>query len=222
MSLERSKTYAVLAITALFALGIFFYARFTQPIQQSPPLVTADNDPVLGDPNAPITIIEFSDYQCPFCRKFYSDTFEQLKKNYLDTGKAKLVFRDFPLTIHPAAQSAAEAAECVRAQGGDTAYWDMHNTLFEEQNKQDSGDAHGRVTKTIDFTQQDLITWAATLGYDIEGCLKTGAFTREVQRDIRDGTAAGVVDAPTFFINGQFIAGAQPFSTFQQALELSQ
>src|SRR3989344_7320374 len=86
--------------------------------------VSADDDPVLGDKNAPVTIIEFSDYQCPFCRKFWTEILPSIKSEYIDTGKVKFVYRDFPLTsIHPSAEPAAEATNCVREQGGDEAYF---------------------------------------------------------------------------------------------------
>ncbi len=94
--------------------------------------VSEDDDPMLGDPGAPVTIIEFSDFQCPFCQKFHSETFPQIKKTYIDTGKVRFVYRDFPLSFHPGAQPAAEAAECAHAQGK---FWEMHEALFSEQQK---------------------------------------------------------------------------------------
>ncbi len=91
----------------------------------------ADDDPVLGNPNAPVTIIEFGDFQCPYCKKFHDDTFPMLKKTYIDTGKAKFVYRDFPLeNIHPNARPAAEAAECADDQGK---FWEYHNALYRDQ-----------------------------------------------------------------------------------------
>src|SRR3989338_3040634 len=95
---------------------------------------SADDDAVLGDKKAKVTIIEFSDYQCPFCGRFFSQTLPQIKSQYVDTGKVKIVFIDFPLTsIHPIAQPAAEATECVKKQGGDEAFWKMHDKIFENQ-----------------------------------------------------------------------------------------
>src|SRR3989344_6683922 len=90
-----------------------------------------DDDAVLGNEDAPVTIIEFSDYQCPFCRKFWTETLGQIKSEYIDTGKVKLVFRDFPLSsLHPQAQASAEAAECVKEKGGDEAYFKMHDKML--------------------------------------------------------------------------------------------
>ncbi len=91
---------------------------------------TADDDPVLGQANAPITVIEFTDYQCPFCSRHFLQTFGQIKKEYVDTGKVKYVSRDYPLGFHPHAQKASESANCAGDQGK---YWEMHDALFQNQ-----------------------------------------------------------------------------------------
>ncbi|MBR9703730.1 thioredoxin domain-containing protein, partial [Candidatus Woesearchaeota archaeon] len=97
------------------------------PEAPKPVAVSIDDDEVKGDPDAPVTIIEFSDYECPFCARHYEQTYQEIMKNYVDTGKVKLVFRDFPLSFHQNAQKAGEAAECAGEQGQ---YWDMHDKLF--------------------------------------------------------------------------------------------
>ena len=180
---------------------------------------TIDDDAILGEKDAPVTIIEFSDYQCPFCRKFWTETFPQIKKDYIDSGKVNMVFRDFPLDFHQAALPAAQAAECVREKGGDSAYWKMHDKMFAEQNKLDSGRENGAVTKTITFGESDIISWAKELGYDIGDCLKSGKYISEVQKDQADGAAAGVQGTPAFFVNGKLLSGAQPYSAFKQAID---
>ena len=179
-----------------------------------------DNDAMIGNKNAKVTIIEFSDYQCPFCRKFWTETYSQLKKDYIDTGKVNLVFRDFPLdSIHPMATPAAIAAECAREKGGDEAYFKMHDKMFEEQNILDSGSANGAVTKTVSFTVSDLKNWAKEIGYDISVCLDSEKFKSEVQKDLNDGSSAGVRGTPAFFVNGQLLSGAQPYSAFKQIID---
>lgn len=96
--------------------------------------VDVGDAPFLGDANAPVVMIEFSDYECPFCGRFFSQTLPQVKSEYVDTGKVKFVYKDFPLTsIHFNAQAAAEAARCVRDQLGDDGYWNMHDAVFESQ-----------------------------------------------------------------------------------------
>ena len=185
-----------------------------------------DDDAVLGDENAPVTIIEFSDYQCPFCRKFWTETFESIKTDYIDTGKVKLVFRDFPLSsLHPMAQASGEAAECVREKGGDEAYFKYHDKMFSEQNIIDSGNANGPVTKTAVYTNDDLKKWAKDLGYDISSCLDSGKYRSEVAKDTSDAASAGLQGTPGFVImqsgenKGSTLKGAYPLSAFKQALD---
>lgn len=174
--------------------------------------VSADDDAVLGDPNAPVTLIEFSDFQCPFCRKFYNETLPQIKKDYILTGKAKLVYRDFPLTqIHPGATPAAEGAECAKEQGK---FWEMHDAIFDEQNKLGSG--------TVQFTADDVKKWAANIGLNtskFNQCLDSGKYRQEVEKDLADGSAAGVNGTPATFINGRLVSGAQPFAAFKAIID---
>ncbi|MBM3230076.1 DsbA family protein [Candidatus Pacearchaeota archaeon] len=163
-----------------------------------------DDDAVKGDEDAPVTIVEFSDYECPFCGRWFLQTYPQLKKEYIDTGKVKMVFRDFPLSFHKNAQMASEAAECVRDKGGDTAYWAFHDILF---------------TKQAQLSEANVKTWAKEQGYDVTDCLAKGTFRKEVLADLADGQAAGVQGTPAFFINGKLISGAQPFAVFKQAID---
>lgn len=176
-----------------------------QPSAPSPSAeVTADDDPVKGDPDAQVTIIEFSDFECPFCKRFYDNTLSQLEEEYIETGKAKLVYRDFPLSIHPDAQKAAEAAECAEDQG---MFWEYHDMLFENQQALDTA---------------SLKSYANTLGLDtaeFDSCLDSGKHAQEVKDDFNDGRAAGVSGTPTFFINGQKIVGAQPIDAFRQIID---
>ncbi len=169
--------------------------------------VSEDDDPVKGNKNAPVTIIEFSDYQCPFCKRFYDDTYKKIVENYIKTGKVKLVYRDFPLDFHENAQKAAEAAECARDQGGDEVYFKMHDKLFENQ-------------QSLDVTS--LKKYASELGLDqikFSLCLDSGTKESEIKKDLEDGVKAGVTGTPTFFINGKEISGAQPYSVFENAIE---
>jgi protein-disulfide isomerase len=166
--------------------------------------VSADDDDVLGDEDAPVTIIEFSDYECPFCARFYSQTLPAIKEKYIDTGKAKLIFRDFPLGFHADAQKAAEAAECAGEQGK---YWEMHDKIFENQ-------------QAIDVAS--LKQYAGDIGLNataFDQCLDSGAMADEVKKDLADGQAYGISGTPSFFINGVALVGAQPFSAFEQVIE---
>jgi len=191
----------------------------TQPGKIS---ASVDDDPFIGSEDAPVTIIEFSDYQCPFCRKFWTETLPSLKSEYIDTGKVKFVYRDFPLaSLHPMATPSAEAAECVRdvAGGSDEAYFAYHDKIFEEQNILDSGSPRGPVRSTVTYTTTDLKTWAQEIGYDIDSCFDSGKFKSEVQKDLADAQSAGGQGTPYFLVNGNPLSGAYPFSTFQQIIE---
>jgi len=166
--------------------------------------IDLDDDAVLGDPNAPVTIVSFEDYQCPYCGRAFQDTFPQIKKDYIDTGKVKMVFRDFPLSFHPEALPAAEAAECAGDQGK---YWEYHDELFKNQ----------QLLSSSLYPQL-----ASQLGLDtakFQQCLDSGKHTQEVQNDFAYGSQAGVSGTPTFFINGVMLVGAQPYSAFKQVID---
>lgn len=176
----------------------------TAPAPSPSIAASADDDAVMGSEDAPVTIIEFSDYECPFCSRFYTQTMPSLKKNYIDTGKAKIVFRDFPLGFHSFAQKAAEATECAAEQGK---FWEMHDKLFENQSSLDIA---------------SLKRFAAELGLntqEFDSCLDSGTMASEVQKDLSDGQSYGVSGTPTFFINGTKIVGAQPFGEFERIIE---
>lgn len=173
--------------------------------------VSADNDAFLGNEKAKVMVIEFSDFQCPFCRSFWRDTLPQLKKEYIDMGKIKFVYRDYPLDFHQGAKPAAEGAECARDQGK---FWEMHDKIFQEQDKQGQG--------TIQFDKTDVVKWAGQLGLDMSKfnqCLDSGKYKAEVEKDFKDGSAAGVSGTPTTFINGRSLVGAQPYSSFKALID---
>ncbi len=189
-----------------------------QPTQQQPEQlpsrvdISTDDDPSVGDPNAPVTIIEFSDFECPFCSRFYAQSLPQIEQNYISTGKVRLVYRDFPLSsIHPSAQKAAEAGECANEQGK---FWEYHDWLFDNQGAWAGLGEAGSVTK---FKEA-----ASTLNLDtakFNSCIDTAKYASEVQKDFQDGANAGVSGTPAFFINGQLVVGAQPYSVFQQIID---
>lgn len=166
--------------------------------------ISIDDDAVKGNSDAPVTIIEFSDYECPFCGRHFEQTYSQIVKEYVDTGKVKLVFRDFPLDFHESAQKAAEAAECAGEQGK---YWEMHDKLFENQNALD-----------VDSLKQ----YAKDIGLNtanFDSCLDSGEMEDEVKEDMVDGQNYGVSGTPAFFINGRLLTGAQPFSAFKEIID---
>lgn len=174
--------------------------------------VSADDDAVLGDANAPITIVEFSDFQCPYCEHFYNESLSSLKADYIDTGKVKLVFRDFPLPSHGDASMAAQAAECVRHANGavsDENYFKMHDLLFENQSAW-SGQADA----------EDVVKSLAKdgLNVDITACLDNEEMKSEVEADYTAGRGYGVSGTPTFFINGKKLVGAWPYAIIEKVI----
>ena len=163
----------------------------------------------LGSPDAPIVVVEYTDFQCPFCSRHFQQTFPQIKANFIDTGQVRYVFKDFPLTsIHPQAVSAAVAARCAGDQG---AYVAMHDLLFANQ--------------TAWSNQSDTSTiytgYADQLGLDTAvfgDCLGSAEHEAAVQADLEEGVSLGVRGTPAFFINGNFVSGAQPYAVFEQAI----
>ena len=157
-----------------------------------------------GDKDAPVTIIEWSDFECPFCARFYRDTLPLIEEEYIKTGKVKLVFRDFPLSFHQNAQKAAEAAECAGEQGK---FWEMHDLLFEQG-------VEGGTAGCKQYEKQLGLNTAK-----FNECLDSGAMASEVRKDTADGAAAGIQGTPGFLINGKLVSGAQPFSSFKQVID---
>ena len=173
--------------------------------------VSVDDDAFIGNEKAKVTVVEFSDFQCPFCRSFWSGAYQQIKKEYIDTGKIKFVYRDYPLPFHPASQVSAEASECAHEQGK---FWEMHDKIFGEQAKQGTG--------TVTYGTPELKKWASQIGLNsaqFNQCLDSRKYKSEVEKDLADGSAYGVSGTPTLFINGQIIVGAQPFSAFKAVID---
>jgi len=209
---------AILVAALLVSGSIVFYSlntggnAGTADIKGVKVDVSIDDDPMLGNPKAKITLVEFSDFQCPFCRSFWSGAFQQIKKEYIDTGKVRFVYRDFPLSFHPAALPAAQAAQCAHDQGK---FWEMHDKLFEEQARQGTG--------TVQFSETDIKQWASQIpGLDMNKwtvCVSSGKYISEIDKDTKEGTSYGVSGTPTVFINGKPVVGAQPFSAFKAEID---
>ena len=164
--------------------------------------VKADPTRVRGDQDAPVTIVEFSDFQCPYCQSIES-TLKAVLDKY--KGKVRLGFRDFPLKqIHPMAQQAAEASRCAGDQGR---FWEYHDLLYSNQTRLDS---------------RGLTEHARVAGLDVPrftACLSSGKFRAPVEGDIQAGATYGVSGTPAFFVNGVFLSGAQPASAFEKIIQ---
>lgn len=167
--------------------------------------VSEDDDPVLGPDDAPVTIVEFSDFQCPFCARFQQQTFNALVEKYGDN--IRVVFRDFPLTsIHPDAAKASEAAECADDQGK---FWELHDAMFQSQAITGVGlPAVTSMAESIDLDMDEF-----------QECLDSGKYTEEVAKDLQEGASYGVTGTPTFFINGVRLVGAVPLEQFSAIID---
>jgi protein-disulfide isomerase len=177
----------------------------TAPTSQKTTRYNVDDggNPSLGPATAPITIIEFSDYQCPYCSQWYNQVYQRLMQTYPD--KIRFVYRDFPLNnIHSEAEAAAEAADCAGEQGR---YYDYHDKLF-------SGE--------VDLSSAAYTQYAQELGLNqvkFKDCMSSQRFKNEVTTDYQSATKLGVRSTPTFFINGIILIGAQPFESFQTVID---
>lgn len=167
--------------------------------------IPIDGAPFLGSNQAKVTMIEFSDFQCPFCGSFFTGAFPELKAKYIDTGKVKLVYKQFPLTqIHNNAEVAAEASLCAQEQNK---FWPYHDKLFENQSNLDKA---------------SLKKYAVDLGLNtsqFNSCLDSGQYRSKVQNDLQDGTKIGIQGTPSFVINGTLIPGAYPASEFEKVID---
>ncbi|MBS0379165.1 MAG: DsbA family protein [Proteobacteria bacterium] len=201
---------AVLAVAALAAPGPAADAEGSQPA-----FVHVGLDPreySIGRSDAPLTLLEFTDYQCPYCRKFHAETWPLLKKNWIDTGRLRFVVRDLPLEFHAAAMPAAQAAHCAGEQGK---FWEMHDALLSGDDPLATGGIERRAVK---------------LGLDVErlhACTRANRYEGDIARNIAAADALHIHGTPAFVIGisrgnaleGQLVSGAQPYEDFDAALQ---
>ena len=178
------------------------------PAAQNVPPVDPEKDHIRGNPDATIAVIEYSDFECPFCKRHHP-TMSQIVEEY--DGKVSWVYRHFPLSFHPNAQPSAEAAECANDQGGNNAFWQYTDLLFERG-----------------ADKNNLISYAEELGLDtnaFESCLNSGKYTRHVNEDTARGSAAGISGTPGNIIynlqtkEARLLSGAQPFENFKTVID---
>ena len=165
--------------------------------------VTAGHNEVMGNKNAKVLMVEFSDFQCPFSKRFYQGVFPQIEKEYIKNGKVKFAYRNFPLMFHPLARPAAMACECAGEQGK---YWQM----FDKLSKGDS------------LEKDYLKKYAKEVGLNMgsfEACLESGKTKIRIDSDMSDAQKLGVQGTPAFFINGRLVEGALPFEAFKKIID---
>lgn len=167
---------------------------------------------VIGRGDAPVTVVEFTDYECPFCRQFHTETFAQIKKQYIDTGKVRWITRDLPLEMHHHALKAAQAAHCAAEQGK---YWPMYDILLSS----DSPLNEEAIKKSADRLSLDQKIF--------QTCLDSGRHLSEVRKDVADAKTIQITSTPTFVVaktakdtlDGSVIVGAQSITAFQSAID---
>jgi protein-disulfide isomerase len=168
--------------------------------------------PAMGADDAPLTVVEFTDYQCPFCRRFTQTTFPLLKRDYIDTGKVRWVVRDLPLAFHKNARKAGQSVHCANEQGK---FWEMRDKLFEN---------------SANLENEDLSKYAGQVGLDVaafDSCLASDRHLREIDKDSAEAKRVGITGTPTFVIgkpkgdklSGKLVIGAQPLKTFAGTID---
>jgi len=159
-------------------------------------------------------VVEFSDFQCPFCAIFFSNTLSQIKTEYVDTGKIRFVYKHFPIDFHQNAKIASVASECAKEQGK---FWEYHDVLMANQTSWENLSGND--------TKETFVKYAQSLGLDskFKPCLDSMKYERNVDMDLQQGSAMGVTGTPAFFIGNEgnytLIEGAQPFTSFKQMID---
>ena len=183
------------------------------PSQVQMSIFSSNASPILGDPNAPITIVEFGDYQCFYCNKFFHDTESQIHDNYIKTGKAKLIFKDFTI-IGQDSVIAAHAAHCADEQGK---FWEYHDVLYQNWNGENNGWA----------SAQNQLKFAQDVGLDqtaFTECMASEKYLQKIQSSSEDAKTLGLTGTPAFFVIGPNnkiikVPGAQPYDVFANILD---
>ena len=204
MQVKKQLGRLVLIIGGTFSLPL----PLSLAGSQGPPLkILAElgEGPALGSVSAPVKIVEFSDFQCSFCKKFWANTLPRLKETYIRRNQGRFTYRHFAI-LGQFSERAAEASECAAEQGK---FWSYHDTLFASQGG-------------LAFTDSKLRQYAGKLGLNLRSfgqCLDAGKYRQKVRRETRAAASLGVRGTPAFFVNNGLLVGAQPFEVFRAVIE---
>jgi protein-disulfide isomerase len=212
-SKAASKRHSLLlfggtALAAIIAVVGLIAFQATRSDAKIPERVATGEGRVLGDANAPVTVVEYADFQCPVCKKAETSIISQIEKDYVQQGKVKIEFRMFPF-LGQESFNAAQAAEAARDQGK---FWEYHDALFNAQGLENSGT----------FTYEKLVALAQKVGLDVpkfEATLSANTYLAPIQAEADAARAAGVLSTPTFFVGDTKIVGTQPYSQFAAAID---
>lgn len=211
--LNRILAITVISLLAVIVVGLMVSQSLPRALGTviTPDAITRPqaNFNTTGDPNAPVKIVEYADFQCPFCKNFYKDTEKQIIDAYVSTGKVFIEYHSFGGFIGAESARAAEAAYCAGDQGK---FWDMHDILYTNQGAENSGALKDdRLKQLAESIKLDMTKF--------NDCFNSGKQKSRVTQDGIDAQKAGVSSTPSFIVNGELIQGAQPFATFQQKIE---
>lgn len=225
------NTTKALIVAVLVSVGLLVYRTSLKTNDPANPdnsaperkkiTTTIDDDPIKGVSSAPVTIVEFSDFECPYCKLFFEETLPQLESQYIDMGKVRLVYRDLPLVTHePAATSEARAANCAREQGGDEAYFRYHNNIFLNTKSGGSGLTLDQLMEISNKMDLDEVKF--------KECYTSTKYGDEVKADFEEAVRIGAKSTPTFVIGktqpdgvveGVIVEGAAPFALMQSIID---
>jgi protein-disulfide isomerase len=173
--------------------------------------ISVEGEPMLGDENASVTVVEFGDFECPACNRFEQGAFSRLKSEYIETGKVKFYWKDHPLDqIHPWARTGAQSMECVYREGGNEAFWNVKSKLFNNQG-----------TLSMQNVEDEVVSWAeeeGVNGSNVRSCIQSGEANQEVTKDKQEGRTAGARGTPTIFVKGKKLSSFD-YNTVSQAID---
>ena len=204
-----TRRLSVRGAAAALALAVLSFQRAPAQQPQATPLDDLRAERTRGRADAPVTIYEMSDFECPYCAQFWRETLPAIEHNYVATGKVQLIFVNMPLSIHANAEPAAELAMCAARQHK---FWRMHDLLFRSQDQwaelKEPGPYFLALGDSVGANQSQL-----------QQCLRTKAMRSVVQADFEGSVKSGATSTPTFYVEGQLIVGSQPFALFKAVLD---
>jgi protein-disulfide isomerase len=216
---QRITTLLIIIGVALIVVALLVYPTLKQSLTPVGEIVKVTPQPrpmasfnSTGDPNAPVKLIEYSDFQCPYCKLFSDQTEKRIVDNYIATGKVYYTYVPFGPGGNYIGQESKDAAMAAFCAGDQGKFWEYHDILFANQTGENVGD----------FTEKRLMAMAEALGLDLgkfQSCYKSQQFETQLAQGISEGLKAGIGGTPSFLVNGQKIEGAQPYDAFQQAIE---
>lgn len=217
--LQKITTYTgIAALVIVVAIVGYYLLASRAPTSLNPEAVNfrLDKQPSLGDPQAPIKVVEFADFKCPACKTFETTVFPQLKQDYIDTGKVQFFFINFPLPLGIDSYTAADAAECVYHQN-EAAFWAYYRTVY--QNQGEERDTWATTSMLLSLVQEHVQPLAGVNITELEKCIAEKRYEKDVEEDKKIGIMAGVTGTPTIFVNKKQVDRWWPYANVKAAIE---